>query len=313
MDNRLSVASSHSEGVFCPVYVVVLNWNQRDLTLECLASVLALNYPNYHVVVVDNGSNDGSAEAVRQQYPEVTVIENELNLGYAGGNNVGIRYALAHHADYVLLLNNDVVVASNCLAELIRAFEEQRNIGVASPLIFEYHNPSRIWCAGASIDWCTGGTVRLRAGEEDCMENWQVQAVDSVSGSALLARREVFEQVGLLDEHYFLYYEETEWCVGVRRAGYTVAVVPTAKVWHKVSAALGPRSPLVTYYMTRNSLRFLWRVLPLTRRAFPLTNFMARSLRQAVADSARGRSDHRDARLRGLWDFAHGRSGPWKR
>jgi hypothetical protein len=239
------------------VAVIILNWNGKDQTLDCLASLRQLDYPEYEVVVVDNASEDGSVQAVRVSYPEVTVIENRKNLGFAQGNNVGMKYALSS-ADYVLLLNNDTVVAPQFLKSLIGAAETDPQIGMAGPTIYYFDRPQIIWSAGGAIDWKHGSTRMLHLDEEDCGQlEAQPHPVDFVTGCALLIKASVIRQVGLLDPRFFAYYEETEWCVRAARAGFHILHVPQAHIWHKISAQARETSPLVHYYMTRNRLLFL--------------------------------------------------------
>jgi GT2 family glycosyltransferase len=223
-----------------------------------LESLARLDYPTYTTVVVDNGSTDGSAPAVRERFPEAVVVENGRNLGFTGGNNVGLRYALERRADYALLLNNDTEVTPGFLSKLIGAAEADPLIGVAGPTIYYYGQPNVIWSAGGAIDWQRGSTrmIGLNEPDEGQFGN-QARSVDFVTGCALLVRRAVTERIGLLDERFFAYYEETEWCVRAARKGYRIVHVPLARMWHKISPGARADSPLVHYYMTRNRLLFL--------------------------------------------------------
>jgi len=240
------------------VTIIVLNWNGLNDTLDCLESLGQLDYQNYEAVVVDNGSVDGSVLVIRERFPGVTIIENGENLGYAGGNNVGLRYAMAQGADYALLLNNDTVVDPAFLRILVDAVEAEPAVGIAGPTICYHERPDVIWSAGGSIDWQRGSTRMVGLDERDEGQfGAEPRTVDFVTGCAILVRRTVMEQVGLLDERFFAYYEETEWCVRVARAGYKILHVPLAQIWHKISPSAQADSPLVHYYMTRNRLLFL--------------------------------------------------------
>jgi len=291
--------------------VLILNWNGLADTLACLESVRRLvDYLAYEVVVVDNGSSDGSPAIIRQRFPEVMVIENEENLGYAGGNNVGLRYALAQGADYALLLNNDTEVAPDFLSRLVKAANADPIVGAAGPTILYYDSPTVIWSAGGAIDWRRGQTRMMELDEKDVGHSRaEPREVDFVSGCALLVRREVLKQVGLLDERFFLYYEEVEWCVRARQAGFRIVHVPEARIWHRISPQAQADSPLVHYYMTRNRLLFLrltgapWSAWVHTLGAEYLRTFLAWSLRpcwshmgvqrkvmvRAILDAWRGR------------------------
>lgn len=240
------------------VAIIVLNWNGRDDTLACLSSLFALDYSSRIVIVIDNGSSDGSAHAIRAQYPEVCLIENQKNLGFVEGNNVGIKRAKRYGADYAFLLNNDTIVAPETLDRLVEVVERYPNAGALGPTIYYFDQPEIIWSAGGAIDWNRGSTQMLGLDE---LEQGQFGAdprkVDFVTGCAMLIRMSTFDRVGELDSRFFAYYEETEWCVRAARAGYEILHVPTAKVWHKISPSEQVKSPVVHYYMTRNRLLFL--------------------------------------------------------
>ncbi|MBC8262927.1 MAG: glycosyltransferase family 2 protein [Anaerolineales bacterium] len=298
------------------IYLIVLTWNQRGLTLECLESLAALNYPTnqLQIVVVDNGSTDETTRAVRDNYPAVIVLENSENLGYAGGNNVGIRYALAQGADYICILNNDVTVAPDFLPPLLAAFQRHADLGIVTPLVAEMTNPQLVWALGAVVDWQTGTVRRLHAGESvSALRASTPFEVDIASGAAMLAKREVFEHVGLLDEAFYLYFEETDWCLRVRQAGYRILAVPSLVVWHKVSATLGHTSPVIDYYMLRNHLRFIARHWSGLTRLHLLARTLLREIRTIAAYTAKPhggkRLPHRNARLLALRDAMLGRWG----
>lgn len=250
------------------VSIIVLNWDQPDLTLACLDTLAGIDYAPFEIIVVDNGSSDGSPAIIRDRYPDVRLIENGINLGFSEGNNIGIRDALSRRADYILLLNNDTVVDPGFLKALIQVAESDSQIGVVTPKIYYFNNPTKIWCAGAQIDWETGETYRLRAEEKDNSEsdNEFPQDVKFVSGCAMCIKRSVIEKVGFLDPRYFAYYEEVDWCVRITRKNYRCVYVPKSKIWHIVSASIGVDSPLASYYMTRNQLLFLWNNAPGIRR-----------------------------------------------
>ncbi len=240
------------------VAIIVLNWNGRDDSLACLNSVTRLDYPAYRVIVVDNGSVDESVPLIREQFPAATVIENEENLGYVGGNNVGLTQAVRMGADYALLLNNDTQVAPDMLSLLVKAASSDPAVGIVGPLIYYFDRPDVIWSAGGVIDWDHGYTRMIGLDQEDRGQLGNApRPVDFVTGCALLIKVPLIEQIGPLDPRFFAYYEETEWCVRAARAGYKILLVPQAKMWHKISPVAREMSPQVHYYMTRNRLLFL--------------------------------------------------------
>lgn len=241
------------------VFVIVVNWNRASDTIECVRSLQGLAYSNFEVVVVDNASVDGSVTALRAAFPDLTVLRNTKNLGYSEGNNVGIRLALSRGADYVLLLNNDTVVDKDLLLELVRVATTHPGAGLVGPKIYDFREPTRIWFAGASINWSTGDSPHLGLGEHDTGQFNRVIEVDRLTGCAMMVSRAVFERVGLLDPDYFLYYEDTDLCVRAAKAGFKSYCVQTAKVWHKESSSTkaSEGSDLHAYYHTRNRLLFL--------------------------------------------------------
>lgn len=240
------------------VVIIVLNWNGLKDTLACLDSLMQITYPACEILVVDNGSTDGSPEALRAAFPQVTLLETGQNLGFVGGNNVGLEYARAAQADYALLLNNDTEVAPDFLDHLVEAAETDATAGIVGPAIYYYDQPETFWSAGGQIDWSRGATAMLGLNEVDRGQFGQMaRPVDFVTGCALLIKMRVVEQVGMLDPRFFAYYEETEWCVRARRCGYNILFAPKAKIWHKISLVAREASPMVHYYMTRNRLLFL--------------------------------------------------------
>ncbi len=297
------------------VFLVILNWKRPDLTLACLESVMALDYPKecLHIVVVDNASGDDSVALIRDAFPEVSVLANNENLGFAGGNNVGIDFAMIHGADYILLLNNDTVVAPDLVSRLIAVGESDAAIGVVTPTILYYDDPERIWCAGAAIDWKMGTTQRLRSDLLFDMNSVNLEDVDFASGCAICVKRSAIERCGNMDSRFFLYYEETDWCVRIRRAGFRCVLVASAKVWHKVSSSVEDSSPLQVYYMTRNRLLFLEKSLPAWLSSWSILSVILRELLFVLIATIKP-SNHRKviqrwARLKGIYDYVRRKFG----
>jgi len=292
------------------VGIVVLNWNRPDHTIACLTSLRELDYPSYEVVVVDNGSADGSPTAIRRLFPGVSVVENGRNLGFAAGSNVGIVLLARRGVDYVLLLNDDAEVATDLLGALVEVAEADPSTGILGPTIYYYGPATVIWSAGGSID-ARGRARHLRLGELGDAGLKPVQDVDYVTGCALLVRREVVERVGALDERFFAYYEEAEWCARARRAGFRVVYVPRARAWHKIDPAARNHSRSYLYLTARNRLLYL-RCAGAGRGTIALASLDL--LRTACSWSLRPK--HRAMRplasalVRGVADFAVGRFGP---
>jgi hypothetical protein len=291
------------------VISVILNTNRRADTLECLSSLAAGTYRNHTALVLDNHSSDGSVPAIREAFPDVEVIELEQNLGYAGNNNIGIRAALDRGAEWVFVLNEDTVLAPDCLESLIRAAESDPRIGIVGPMVYHHDEPEVIQSAGGRIGryW---ESQHLGVNEQDRNQFVQPHEVDWISGCGILVRREAIDQVGVIDLRYFYYWEETEWCLRAGRAGWRVVHVPQAKMWHKgVQRDYRPKAT-VTYYSTRN------RLLTMAKHRAPLRVWvgvwfwMIRTLGSwSVRPKWKSIRDHRNAMWRGIVDFLFCRWG----
>lgn len=291
------------------VVTIILNTNRRDDTLACLASLKQGTYQNHKVIVLDNHSQDGSVEAIRTSFPTVQIIELQQNLGYAGNNNVGIQTALHQGADWIFVLNEDTILAPDCLTQLVQVGTSDSQIGIVGPMVYHHDEPNVIQSAGGKLgrDW---QAWHLGQNEKDQNQFPTTHQVDWISGCALLVRREVIEQVGMLDERFFYYFEETEWCLRARKAGWRVLHVPQAKIWHKGVQRNYQPSPAVAYYATRNHL------LMLAKHRAPMQAWLAtwaRTLRTLVSWSIkpqwRSKRAHRDAIWQGAIDFLRSRWG----
>ncbi len=294
------------------VFVVILNWNGLADTRDCLRSLSGLLHRNLRVVVVDNGSIDDEAGRIEAEFPQVVLLRNRENLGYAGGNNCGIRHALAHGADYVWLLNNDTTVDPTCLSELVQEAERQPDVGILSPVVYEFGRPEEIQFAGAVLDEEREEHQILHTLEDLQTESRTGRIL--LWGTALLLRRGVVESVGLLDERYFAYHEDMDYNLRVMAAGLRTLVVPGAKVYHKNGKSLGPpgHSPV------RDSLLaphwyLLWRTHLRGRqqRTYP-RRYIAWALERAMNAQRAGKAAVADAILDGAWDALRGHWGPFQ-
>jgi len=239
------------------VGIVIINFNQEKDTTACLSSLREIDHPNYEIVLVDNASKGNSADRIKQNFPEITLIKNSENLGFAEGNNVGIRYLLKKNIDYVLLLNNDTVVDKKFLTELVDCLEAYPGAGMAGPKIYYMHRPDVIWFAGGDFRALSGRTFHYGLGQKDRGQFDKVREIGFVTGCALLAKRCVIEKVGMLDPDYFFSYEDVDWSLRAAKKHYKLIYVPTSRVWHKFAASAGGRfSPAYVYYRVRNKLIF---------------------------------------------------------
>lgn len=239
------------------VSVVVLNWNGVADTCDCLDSLRACSYPDLATIVVDNGSEGDDVQRLRARFGNsIQLIENPRNLGFAGGANTGIQQALRDGADYVLLLNNDVVVHPRFLHELVTAARGLPDFAAACPKIYFYDRPQVIYSAGGMVNPWTGGARQVGRGREDRGQYERIAVRDYADGACMLIARDALERVGLLDEDYFAYWEETDWCARAREAGLRCYYVPAARVWHKAAASLAASNDF-HFLFRRNALLFL--------------------------------------------------------
>jgi GT2 family glycosyltransferase len=297
------------DGMALPrVCAVVLSWNGLADTLECLGSIRGVDYPGLQVVVVDNGSQDGSAAAVRATYPEVTVIENGRNLGYAGGNNVGIRHALGTGAEYIWLLNNDTALDPGCLRALVDAAGATPRCGLVTPRVLDYDERDHRQQCGAVLDLVRG---EMRAIEGPDVATAQDGRLLLVWGVAMLFPRAVPEQVGFLHEGYFAYFEDAEFSLRAARAARENAMVPSAVVYHKRARSLGGlRAPTRVYLMTRNEYHFWHDALRGRARRARLRGQAADAIASALELRRAGHAEAAEACLEGTWDGIRRVFGP---
>lgn len=278
------------------VFIIILNYNGWKDTIECLDSLMKINYSNYQVVIVDNNSSNNSVEQIKKwctgeikyrnnsfeennpikcieysreeaenggiKNEEISIeqsISNEKlvlinsgeNLGFSGGNNIGIKYALKKNADYVLLLNNDTIVNPDFLSPLVESMSMNNNVGIVGGKIINYYDENE-FIAGGFIDLNKGSGYHNYNRHKESPEE-----VSFLSGCIWLVKREVFEEVGYLDEKFFLYVEDVEFCYRVSCGGKKLVYNPNSEIYHKESRSTGKGSPLVLYYNTRNRMYFV--------------------------------------------------------
>lgn len=295
--------------------VVVLNWNGKTDTLSCLSSLFNCSYPALHVYLVDNASVDGSVAAVRSQFgnrPNLKMIESGSNLGFSGGNNVGMRRAVADGMRYVMLLNNDTEVDAGFLEPLVNALEADPDIGVVTSKIYFAEPFNKIWFFGGYMDRNTGLGGPVGGQIEDAGQFDRRVECDYATGCALMTSTEMINRVGVLDDDYFYLCEDVDFCFRVADAGYRIVAIPESVLWHKVSASLagGEESPFRLYFRSRNQMmlvaknhrNFRWNVHGLALLKFH-TMYLVRRMVKGMP--WRGTLYY----LWGLWDYFRGRSG----
>ena len=247
------------------VGVALLNWNGGEFTLPCIRSVLTGSVRPWRVVVVDNGSTDGSPDRIAKAYPDVRVMRSTTNLGFTGGNNVAIRTLLQDGADLVWILNNDTIVDRECLANLIAGFDGGAEIGAVTGKILFEEPADRIWYGGARWRAWAFSVSHIGYGERDRGQHDVDHDVSFASGCCILASRACLADVGLLDDRYFAYWEDAEWSFRARSRGWRLRYAARATLRHRVSASLlkntlapsgGTASPFAHYLNQRNRLLF---------------------------------------------------------
>ena len=274
------------------LFIIILNYNGKETILQCLKSVFVSDYPNFEVVVIDNNSGDGSFEMAKENFSRAHFIKNEKNLGFAAGNNIGIRFALEKMADYIFLLNNDAAVFKNTLSELIKITQKQESekIGIFSPVIFKGDSKDT-WFAGGKINW-----IRMRA--EHATYNLQptthnlqhktwnedkinkLRTTDYITGCAMLIKKEVFKKIGLLDENFFLYYEDADFCVRAKKEGFKSAVVAGAKVKHYEKSEESKKAK--TYWLVVSGIYFFQKNSPWFLKPWIAVYLMMRKLKNKI-------------------------------
>ena len=258
------------------VFIVIVNWNGREITLDCLRSLQGITYPNTKTIVVDNASSDGSVEAIRAEFPDVAILGMTKNLRFAGGNNAGIAYSLNQGADMVLLLNNDTTVHPEFLGRMVARLLSAPDVGMVAPKIYYHDDPRRIWFAGGELSMWTGTMKHTGIREVDNGQHDASKEIDYTTGCCILTTREVVDKAGVLDEAFFMYTEDADWSMRVRRAGYTILYEPKALIWHKLSVTSGGH---LSFFKMKNkfmsNLRFFFRYATLAQKfVFPWMNLL---------------------------------------
>ncbi|MDP3963264.1 MAG: glycosyltransferase family 2 protein [bacterium] len=318
--------------------IVIVNYHGWRDTLECLESLKRVADPSFSIYVVDNGSRDESMQQlsnIQYQISNIKLLANDSNLGFAGGNNIGIKNAIEDGVDYILLLNNDTIVPADFLTKLLEAAESDARIGIVGPKIYFwgsdkvtegisdsvngknnsenniYLNRSvtqQIWFGGGKLNWLrTRGSHVDYEKIEDYVDipdtRYQIRDTDYITGCCLLIKREVIQEVGLMPEDYFLYYEDVDWCLKARQRGWRVVYVPAAHIWHKVSRSTGAGSASYVYYHVRNGMALSWRFGGLVRRTALLGFVGWTAAKQVIKLCIPSKKAWAKAALKGCGDF----------
>lgn len=287
------------------VSIVTVNYNQSIITLDMLASLRRISYSNIEIIVVDNASPNDSPDELKEQYPEIKLIKSEVNLGFAGGNNLGLQVATGA---YIFFINNDTLVPENCLEPLVATLQQHPEVGMVSPKIkfFEAGNPVQY----AGFTKLNPWTMRNRCigyAQPDDGSFDTPGYTSAMHGAAMMISRTTLEKVGNMAECYFLYYEELDWAARIQRAGYKLYYQPKSYILHKESVSTGENSPLKTHYLARNRMLYIRRNITgihyWVGMVYQLTIAMPKNLIQYLRY---GQFSHIKAYLSGVaWNFNH--------
>ena len=239
------------------ISIVTVNYKQTEVTIQLMDSLAKCTYPNIEIIVVDNGSNQGLESVLKKSYPNVKIITSIDNLGFAGGNNLGIEIAKGRH---VLFINNDTEVTPDFLQPMVELLENDPKIGLVSPKLLYFDTENLIQYAGSTgINPYTGRGEKIGSFQKDNGQFNDVRETQLGHGAAMMIPLDVIKKVGMMPDIFFLYYEEHDWCEAIKRAGYKVFYTGKSVVYHKESVSVGRTSPLKTYYMARNRVLYLRR------------------------------------------------------
>lgn len=257
--------------IYKKITIIILNWNLPDDTIECLESIYQVDYPNYDVIVIDNGSTDDSVRKIKEAYPNLILLENKENLGFAEGNNVGLSYALSKDSDYFFLLNNDCIVDKYLFKNLINATLEHPDGGAFGTKVLHYDNPYTIQSSG--FFWSNSKMmpqgIEPTNTSEFLTKQTSIIPTFFAHGCGALFSKKALQKSGLFDPRYFLYWEEVDLCERIRKNGFGIYYVPKAKIWHKGSKSTKKQGKYTKfYYLFRNRLLFLRKHLPLKQKLY---------------------------------------------
>ncbi len=236
---------------------IVLNYNGKDLTLKTLSSLKRVRYKYWEIIVVDNGSTDGSYEAIKSRFADVLQVRKEPNEGISPGINLGLEVAYKRGADFMLVMNNDIEVKEDMVDILVENAYQYPECSCYGPKVYYYEDRNRIWSAGGKIVFREAVTFERGMGKVDKGQWNKLEIVDYISGCAVMIRRSVLEKIGLWDETYFLGVEDADWCYRAKLAGFPSLYIPYTHMWHMVSPSLGTYTPFRNFHTARSTVIFL--------------------------------------------------------
>ena len=265
------------------VAIVILNFRGYEDTITCLNSLKSNISSNVKIIVVDNNSADGSAEKL-SLIENITIINSSVNLGYAGGNNLGIRVAKDEGYEYICVLNNDTIITSDFISPIIQLLANRNDIGIIGPLILENTTEEIVQSSGAEIRLHKGIVPILNHGVLRSKITEELIPCDYVGGACMVFRSSLLDEIGDIPENYFLFYEETEWCLRTKRSGYEVLCYTAPSIIHKGSVSISKVSGLVEYLMQRNRIVFVKRNANVFQKMYFYPYLIATTLKDSLKD-----------------------------
>ena len=239
------------------VAIIIVNWKQYELTKSCLSTLKSSKFNDFQIILIDNESNQKDLNDLKNQFDQVKTFTSEKNLGFTGANNIGINYAIKNQFEYVMLLNNDTEIDKNFINPLLEAFQKYNKLGAVQPVIMNFYQNKKVWNAGGNLNKFFGYTSVIKK------PKYINRKIDWISGCCILIKTVVIKKVGLLDENFFAYYEDVDWSIRIKKAGYDLAVVKSSLIYHHGSKASknesseGTLSPFVHYLNIRNHIFLL--------------------------------------------------------
>jgi len=221
------------------VYIIILNWNGRDLTLDCLKSLSKIKYDNFEILIVDNGSSDDSVKAIRNKYPKIKILQLDKNIGYAAGNNAGLEFIKNENPNYIIFLNNDTIVYHKFIVPLTEPLMKNSDVGQTVPKIFFANSKNKIWYAGGKVNLWLGHIYHIGIRKYDSSQYSESQYTDYATGCCFCMRREDFTEIGKFDTSFPMYAEDVDLSLRIKTNGKKVLYVTNSNIWHKVSASIG--------------------------------------------------------------------------
>lgn len=288
------------------IYIILVNYNGYKDTIECIKSINCIKNIEYKVVVVDNGSTEEYPDEMLkcEKNPRVIVIKSKENLGFSGGNNIGIRYALEHRADYVLLLNNDTIVTQNFINPLLEIEKQYNDLAVLTPKILYNSNRELVWYAGGTFNYKTSRTTHSNINTLDKKDKKKSENVSFISGCCMFIPAKVFQKVGFMNEEYFLYCEDIDFSCRIYQAGYKLVYTPNSVIYHKVGSSSGKLAGIETYYTVRNKLYVIKMFIPKNYKCIAYSYNLAEIVKRCIT-----REYPVKFVIKGIKDFLHKKKG----